>query len=263
MGRSKNKNKNSSKQQHVAEAEAEVVDPQEVEDDDDAEEEEEEEEEEFELLQVETGDMIKVKQILDETVAATILDQLDEDYQLDNMKLYIMTAACVFAMFAQFAPLQFSDNNSRYIIGACCCCYFVLSGVLQLITVFFDLDCIMLTKPLPKTYFEDNEKKKEYEEKMKNKNKKGSSFKPNKNLQKYGVRVRSQFPRFSEYYTVILEFQGLENTPSVEQKWSVGQFFDKDGWFDEIGLQLEVEKLYNRLEEGKYDNKGTSDKKND
>jgi signal peptidase complex subunit 2 len=258
MGRSKNKNKSSSKQQQHALAEAEAVDTQEIEDDDDDDEQPEEEGDEFELLQVETGDMIKVKQILDETVAATILDYLDEDYRLDNMKLYIMTAACAFAMVAQFAPLQIPDDNSRMIIGACCCCYFILSGVLQLITIFFDLDCILLTKPLPKTYFEDDEKKKEYEDKLKQR--KGQ---PNKYMQKYGVRVRSQFPRYSEFYTIILEFEGLENTPSVEQKWSVGQFFDKEGWFDEIGLQLEIEKLFTRLEEGKYDNKGKADKKKD
>ena len=260
MGRNKNKNKKNNKQQ-IAEAEAKNVDPKEAEDDD-IEDEDEEEEEEFELLQVETGDMIKVKQILDETVAATILEFLDEDYRLDNMKLYIMTAACAFAMVAQFAPLQIPDDSSRMIIGACCCCYFLLSGVLQLITIFYDLDCILLTKPLPKTYFEDDEKKKDYEDRMEELKQK-KNFKPNKYLEEYGVRVRSQFPRYSEFYTIILEFEGLENTPSVEQKWSVGQFFDKEGWFDEIGLQMEIENLYTRLEEGKYDNKGKSDKKND
>jgi hypothetical protein len=60
------------------------------------------------------------------------------------------------------------------------------------------------------------------------KKKKPSQVK-NKDLYQYGVRVRSQFPRFSEWYTVILEFQGRENSPRVQQKWSIGQFFDKEG----------------------------------
>lgn len=256
MGRSKNKNHKNNKQQ-VAEAEAEMIDPQEFEDD----EEDENEEEEVELLQVDTGDMIKLKQILDETVAATILDQLDEDYRLDNIKLWIMTVACIFAIVAQFAPLQIPDGHSRWVIGVCCCCYFILSGILQLITVILDKDSILLTRPLPKTYFEDDEKKKEYNDKMMKR--KNQESKPNKDLQEYGVRVRSQFPRFSEFYTVILEYEGKDNTPTVEQKWSVGQFFDKEGWFDEIGLRQEVEKLYFRLEGGKYDTKGTTDKKKD
>lgn len=193
---------------------------------------------ELELLQVDLGDMVKLKQILDEAVAAALLDKfLEEDYRLDNIKLSIMVAACLFAMVAQFAPLPFPE--SRPVLGACCCCYFILSGILQLITTFIDKDSILLTKPLPSTKTS------------------------NTTLQKYGVRVRSQFPRFSEFYTIILEFQGMENSPNVEQRWSVGQFFDKEGMFDEIGLQQEIEALFLRLDNGKYDNKGASSKKKD
>jgi signal peptidase complex subunit 2 len=196
------------------------------------------EEDELELLQVDLGDMVKLKQVLDESVAASLLDKfLEEDYRLDNIKLATMVVACLFAMVAQFSPVPFPD--CRPILGICCCCYFMLSGVLQLITTFIDKDSILLTKPLPATKTS------------------------NKELQKCGVRVRSQFPRFSEFYTVILEFQGMENSPLVQQKWSVGQFFDKEGMFDEVGLQLEVEALFKRLECGKYDMKGESAKKND
>lgn len=201
-------------------------------------EDEDYEEDELELLQVDLGDMVKLKQILDEAVAAALLDKyLEEDYRLDNLKLAIMVAACLFAVVAQFAPLPFPD--SRLVLGTCCCCYFILSGILQLITTFIDQDAILLTRPLP------------------------ADKTSNKDLQKSGVKVRSQFPRFSEFYTVILEYQGVESPPWVEQKWSVGQFFDKEGMFDEIGLQQEVEGLFLRLESGKYDNKGASSKKKD
>ncbi|KAL3907958.1 MAG: hypothetical protein SGILL_008663 [Bacillariaceae sp.] len=213
--------------------------PEEVEEE---EEEDDEEEEEIELLQVDVGDMIKVKQILDETVAASLLEHLEEDYHLDNYKLAIMTAACVFAMVAQFAPIPFPD--SRVVLGGCCCCYFVLSGVLQLITTFIDIDSILITKALSS------------KEKSSSKNQV-----KNKDLYAHGVRVRSQFPRYSEYYTVVLEFQGRDNSPYVEQKWSVGQFFDKEGMFDEVGLQMEVDKLYHRLEDGDYNKDAASKKK--
>lgn len=202
---------------------------------DDDEEEDDYEEDELELLQVDLGDMVKLKQILDEAVAATLLEKLDEDYRLDNFKLALMIIACLFAMVAQFAPVPFPD--SRPLLGICCCCYFILSGVLQLITTFIDKDSILLTKPKADC--------------------------KNKDLAANGVRVRSQFPRFSEYYTVILEFQVKEDSPLVEQKWSVGQFFDKEGFFDEIGLQKEVEALYHRLEQGKYDKKSETAKKNE
>jgi signal peptidase complex subunit 2 len=213
-------------------AEAKVADPPKENEDEDY------EEDELELLQVDLGDMVKLKQVLDESVAASLLDKfLEEDYRLDNIKLATMVAACLFAMVAQFIPVPFPD--SRPILGVCCCCYFLLSGVLQLITTFIDKDSILLTKPLP------------------------AAKTSNKDLQTYGVRVRSQFPRFSEFYTVILEFQGMDNSPLVEQKWSVGQFFDKDGMFDEVGLQLEVEALFKRLESAKYDMKKGASKKND
>merc|ERR1711966_640328 len=77
-----------------------------------------------------------------------------------------------------------------------------------------------------------------------------------------GIRVRSQFPRFSEYYTVILEFQG-KDPPSefVKGTWSVGQFFDVNGFFDEEGLVIEIEELYQRFETGKFDKPDDESKK--
>jgi signal peptidase complex subunit 2 len=111
----------------------------------------------------------------------------------------------------------------------------MLSGVLQFITTFVDKDCILITKPLESS--------------------------KNKDLTKYGVRVRSNLPRFSEWYSVTLEYQGMPDSPYVEQKWSVGQFFDVEGMFDEVGLQQETEELYKRLEAGDYDDKGADKKK--
>lgn len=180
---------------------------------------------EVELLQVDVGDVVKLKQILDETVASAVLEHVDEDYRLDNAKLGIMTSACAFACLAQFAPVPFPD--SRPILGVCCCVYFFFSGLLQLITTFVDKDCILLSQ------------------------KKSTSA--NSNLQNYGLRVRTILPRFSEFYTVILEFQAMPETPKVEQTWSVGQFFDVEGMFDEAGLMQEVGALIKRLEAEKYE----------
>jgi signal peptidase complex subunit 2 len=238
------------KQSKMAKKNTKNVEQKEEEEEEEEEDNDEGDEEEIELLQVDVGDMIKVKQILDETVAATILDHINEDYKLDNIKLVIMTAACAFAMVAQFAPIPFPE--SRMVLGACCCFYFILSGILQLITSFIDMDSILITTPLSK-------------EGPNGCGPEGKKTKPaqikNKELFQYGVRVRSQFPRFSEWYTVILEFQNKENSPCVSQTWSIGQFFDKEGMFDEIGLQMEVDKLYRRLENGDYDKDAAAKKK--
>jgi signal peptidase complex subunit 2 len=204
------------------------------------------EEEELELLQVDLGDIVKIKQIMDETVAGTLLEHIPEDYKWDNFKLGIMAIACSFAMMAQFAPVPFPD--SRPILGICGTLYFVFSGILQLITTFIDQDAILWTLPIPDS--------------------------SNKDMQKRGLVVRTSLERYSEWYSVTIELQkdkkkavndtsALTNKSSkaanpstfVFQRWSIGQFFDKEGYFDEIGVSLEVEKLFKRFEAGEYDKK--------
>jgi signal peptidase complex subunit 2 len=180
----------------------------------------------LELLQVDLGDMVKVKQVLDEAVSASLLDnsKLPEDVHWDTMKLIIMATACVFAMVAQFAPISFPE--SRPLLGVCGSCYFLLSGLLQFMTTYIDQDVILWTLKQEKS--------------------------SNPLLQTHGVRVRSNLPRFSEYYSVVLELKDCPQQKQVEQTWSIGQFFDKEGYFDEVGLNEEVDKLYAQLVEGKY-----------
>jgi len=212
------------------------------------EEEEEEDEEEMELLQVEVGDIVKLKQVLDETVAGALLDNvsLPEDHSLDNIKLGIMTLACAFAVVAQFSPIPFPE--CRPLLGLCCCAYFMLSGVMQLITTFLDKDCIMITKPL--------------EEASATSKKEGECGPPsvpktNPDMAKHGLRIRTNLPRFSEFFSLIIEFQGVPDSPFVTQTWSVGQFFDGEGMFDEIGMMDEVVAVYERFASGKFDKEET------
>jgi len=215
----------------VPASESEVQKAQDFDDDDEV---SDDDASEIELLQVDVGDVIKLKQVLDETVAGTFLDtcKLVEDHRVDNVKLTIMTVACSFAMVAQFAPLPFPE--SRPILGGCCAAYFVFSGLLQLVTTFLDKDCIMMTKPVDRSESPDN-----------------------LDTEKYGLRIRTILPRFSEFYTVIVEFQKKhlkgERRVFVKATWSVGQFFDEEGMFDEYGLMDEIENLNNRFINGKFD----------
>ena len=194
---------------------------------------------EVELLQVDVGDVVKLKQVLDESVAHALLDEsgaphLTGHYGHDNVKLILMTVACAFAVVAQFAPLPFPD--SRPVLGLCCGAYFLLSFVLQLITAFVDKDCIMITKKLDAP----------------------PAGGKNALLAKYGIRVRTQLPRFSEFYTVILEFQGYGKAKGEGKTlysiktWSVGKFFDVDGFFAEDRLVEEVEGLYSSFVKGEF-----------
>eukprot|EP00559_Dactyliosolen_fragilissimus_P000545 CAMPEP_0184862732 /NCGR_PEP_ID=MMETSP0580-20130426/7446_1 /TAXON_ID=1118495 /ORGANISM="Dactyliosolen fragilissimus" /LENGTH=257 /DNA_ID=CAMNT_0027360703 /DNA_START=29 /DNA_END=802 /DNA_ORIENTATION=+ len=231
-----------------------------VENDDVEEEEEDEEvEEEIVYLQVDTGDVIKLKQILDETVAGTFLEDqhalidgntrvtkrinLQEDHSLNNIKLSVMIIACIFAATAQFAPLPFPE--SRYVLGACCVAYFIMSGILQLILTFVDKDAILITKPMTKDGTTE------------------ACIKKNPALLTHGLRIRTDIPRYSEFYTVTVEFQNMESTPFVSKTWSVGKFFDAEGMFDEFGLMEEVENLFERFEAAKFDSPSKDKKGNE
>eukprot|EP00591_Stephanopyxis_turris_P011931 CAMPEP_0195517352 /NCGR_PEP_ID=MMETSP0794_2-20130614/10539_1 /TAXON_ID=515487 /ORGANISM="Stephanopyxis turris, Strain CCMP 815" /LENGTH=151 /DNA_ID=CAMNT_0040646143 /DNA_START=43 /DNA_END=495 /DNA_ORIENTATION=+ len=102
----------------------------------------------LELLQVDVGDIVKLRQVLDEAVAAALIDgppKLEEDYNLENIQLSVMFLACVFAALGQFSPLPFPE--SRLILGGCCISYFILSGILQLVVTFVRMDAILITKP--------------------------------------------------------------------------------------------------------------------
>jgi len=190
-----------------------------------ASDEDEDDEESLGLLQVDLGDILKVKQVLDEATASALVEgtDLEEDLQLENIKLVLMALACCFAMVAQFAPLPFP--NSSYIIGGCCIVYFVFSGVLQLISIFIEKDSIVIIKPPPKTF----------------------------QVQGKRIRVQSSFAKFEEWYVVEMEYEGLPNSPFVRQKWSVGDLFDAEGFFDDLYFTQEVQKLCKRFETGDYD----------
>lgn len=97
---------------------------------------------------IETGDSVKVKQVLDDATIAAITDAgYEGNYSWDDKKLLLMFVACVFAMIAQFYPMPFP--KSRPLLAVCCAMYFIISGVLQFIVTFIDKDTIMFTKAKP------------------------------------------------------------------------------------------------------------------
>ena len=97
---------------------------------------------------IETGDSVKVKQVLDDATTETLIENgFQPNYFWENLKLFLMFLSCVFAMIAQFYPIPFPD--SRPLLGFCCAMYFILSTVLQGMITYIDKDIIMIGKADP------------------------------------------------------------------------------------------------------------------
>merc|ERR1719183_474886 len=118
-------------------------------------------------------------------------------------------------------------------IGVCGALYFVISGILQIITVVVDKDSIVVCRPPFPGYIPEGNLSVVSVKDSKNPNKGDSSgdSKTNKLLETYGIRVRTDQPRFSEQYKVILEFQLTDQekkddpaaaAASASEQWSVG-----------------------------------------
>ena len=93
---------------------------------------------------VETGDSVKVKQVLDDAVVEAVSQHgFTPNYTSENQKLLLMTLACASALVAQFYPMPFPD--SRALLAVCCAVYYIISTILQLIIAFIDKDMILTT----------------------------------------------------------------------------------------------------------------------
>ena len=181
---------------------------------------------------IETGDSIKVKQVLDDaTVEGIKKAGYSINYSWENFKLLIMFISCVFAMLAQFYPIPFP--KSRPLLGICCASYFILSGVLQCIVTFIDKDTILFT--LPK--------------------KEGNSDSKNSKVIMPALQIRTSFPRFQEFLTLIIQFKPTRDNDSnsnnnkITVKMYVGRYFTTKGDFDEEAYIEDVKSVVKRFEE--------------
>jgi len=173
---------------------------------------------------IETGDSVKVKQVLDDATVEGIKGAgYNINYKWENFKLFLMFISCVFAMLAQFYPIPFP--KSRPLLGSCCAMYFILSGILQFIVSFIDKDTILFTYPKNDT---------------------------NNNLP---LQIRTSFPRFQEYFTLIIQFKDgkkLNKNEMTTAKMYVGRYFTVKGEFDEEAYIEDVKSVVKRFEEKEY-----------
>ena len=50
----------------------------------------------------------------------------------------------------------------------------------------------------------------------------------------YEMEIRTSFPRFQEYFTLIAQFKGKPDGPKTTAKMYVGRYFTEKGEFDEV-----------------------------
>ena len=176
-----------------------------------------------EYQHVDTGDSLKVKQVLDEATVKAMVDKgYGEVHFIDNLKISLMVAACLFACVGQFSDpvLGIKFPACRPLLGVCCAGYFTFSGILQLVVKFMERDIIFVSEKKP-----------------------GDAA---------GIRVRTAFPRFQSDFSVIFQ-RDAPDAPEMEEKYCVGKFFDTDGYFYEQGLIDVVQKQADKFEAKKKD----------
>lgn len=182
---------------------------------------------------IETGDSIKVKQVLDDATVEAVQDMgYLPDYKLENLKLLLMLLSCLFAMTAQFYPIPFP--SSRPLLGVCCASYGLLSLVLQFIITYIDGDTILQTKKGDKAG-------------------------------QMELRVRTSFPRFQEEFTLIVQNRNYIAPPAKEAeafpkdqkqgvisavRMYVGRYFTDNGEFAEARFHADVKAHIAKLERG-------------
>jgi signal peptidase complex subunit 2 len=171
---------------------------------------------------IDTGDSVKVKQVMDEITVETVKEMgFEPNWYWDNMKLFLMAVSCVFALVAQFYPTPFPD--SRPLLGVCCAGYFILSTVLQYIITFIDKDTVFISQP--------------------------------NDVYNRGVRVRTDFPRFSDTFTLSIEDDGgvdFQASVKTTAKMYVGKYFTEEGDFDQVGLAMDTMKVIRYFLAKKY-----------
>lgn len=179
---------------------------------------------------IETGDSIKVKQVLDDATveAVTNVCGITPDYAQENFKLFLMFLSCLFAMTAQFYPIPFP--KSRPLLGVCCASYGILSMVLQFIITYIDKDTILQTKTSEKYPVE--------------------------------LRIRTSFPRFQEEFILTVQKRHYISPKDASQeakskqsdistvRMYVGRYFTDQGEFDEARFHYDVKTHIDKLLKG-------------
>ena len=173
------------------------------------------------------GDSATIKRMLDDAVIQVMLDNekdeglgYEEDTALSNLKLVVGFAGVGASLVSHVYPGGFPKN--WLVLLLCCAWYFLMSGVLQLILSFCELESILLLR--------------------------------GKTKGEPGLNVSSHMPRFQEMYTLAItplptgslglasapKFSPVMTSTQVEvsedgsqKQWPCNHFFTEEGVFAE------------------------------
>jgi hypothetical protein len=134
------------------------------------------------VQQITTGDTNAVKNLLDDMAINYVIDKAGykEDKKPGDLKLVLMVASVSVACVAQFLEkidTSWEFPKNRALLFVCCSLYFIMSLILQYILSFVDFDIIHY-----------------------------SVAKDSKPVKDCGLTMRTRFPRFSEFFTVMFEW---------------------------------------------------------
>jgi len=192
------------------------------------------------------GDSATIKRLLDDAVVDVMLDDSSfgyvEDTSMSNLKLVLGFSAVGASLLSHVYPAPFPRN--WWCLLFCCAFYFIMSGVLQLLLTFVELESIILLK-------QDS---------------RSAERTPARTVK--GLNISSAFPRFQEKYTLAITpipgcgrgvmalarappFRpdlpnGNESLYCLQQTWSVENYFDEDGIFAEESFVESVKDFLHR-----------------
>jgi len=209
---------------------------------------------ELSLKRTHLGDTATIKRLLDDAVIHIILDPEEghgyvEDTSMSNLKLVVGFAGVGASLVSHVYPAPFPKN--WWVLLLCCAWYFAMSGILQLLLSFVELESMLVVRG--KTEADGS--------------------------RRAGINVSSHFPRFQEVYTLgvtpvpggalalyaaprfLPDVDGGNTAPHcLQRSWSVEKFFDEEGVFAEEDFMQVVKEFVAEYEELLQDAGGKKDK---
>ena len=161
------------------------------------------------------GDTATIKRLMDDAVIDVFLDSKEgrgyvEDTSMSNLKLVVGFAGVGASLLSHVYPAPFPKN--WWVLLLCCAFYFGMSGILQLLLSFVELESILVVRG--KTDADGNKKATP------------------------GINISSHFPRFRPDVS-----GGNTAAHCLQRSWSVEKFFDEEGVFAESDFWKAVEEF--------------------
>lgn len=198
---------------------------------------------ELTLKRTHLGDTATIKRLMDDAAIHVILDPDEghgyvEDTSMSNLKLVVGFAGVGASLVSHVYPATFPKN--WWVLLACCAWYFAMSGVLQLLLSFVELESMLVVTG--KTTADG--------------------------AKRPGINVSSHFPRFQEIYTLGMtpvpgsalsmyaaprfrpDVIGGNTAPQcLQRSWSVAKYFDEEGLFAEEEFMQAVKEFVTEYEQ--------------